>query len=412
METACLEKQLPHNGSVLKSRPLLLCLLVGLAGCSTASRQASERAPDWDHAEGDSFPIETVSESPTVTLPHDTEREVMADAIPITSPWISLVRWARENQAGRVTRLSGTAADSFALHSPAGVLEIQTRNQAATWNGVALRLGYPPQLINGQPFVHFLDLTKNILPLLTPVPQRNVRTVVIDPGHGGSSGGTQSVLDGSEEKLFTLDWALRLESILTNSGWKVYLTRTNDSEVALPARVAFADQNRAGLFISLHFNSAAPSRHQSGLETFCTTPTGMPSTLTREFEDDMTLVFPNNAYDAENLRLAMSLQRRLLQTGGFVDRGVKRARFLTVLRGQNRPAVLIEAGFLSNPDEARRIADPAFRQSLAEAVAAVLMESWDNSEFGRPKPAPWSSPSISSEPNGMTDPTVPRASQP
>ena len=71
-------------------------------------------------------------------------------------------------------------------------------------------------------------------------------------------------------------------------------------------------------------------------------------------------------------RGAVRLHRALLQVNGRKDRGVRHARFLDVLQGQNRPAVLIEAGFMSNPDEARRAADPAYRQKLAEAVAKAL----------------------------------------
>jgi N-acetylmuramoyl-L-alanine amidase len=137
--------------------------------------------------------------------------------------------------------------------------------------------------------------------------------------------------------------------------------------------VAFADEHKADLFISLHFNSAAPNQRQAGLETFCLTPSGMPSTLTRGYEDDASQVFANNGYDAENLQLAYRLHQALLKENGLADRGVRRARFLGVLRGQNRPAVLIEGGYLSNPQEARRIADPAYREKLAEAVADALL---------------------------------------
>ena len=68
------------------------------------------------------------------------------------------------------------------------------------------------------------------------------------------------------------------------------------------------------------------------------------------------------------------MHRALLQVNGRHDRGVRRARFLGVLRGQRCPAVLVEGGYLSNPQEARRIADPAYRQKLAEAVAQALVE--------------------------------------
>jgi N-acetylmuramoyl-L-alanine amidase len=100
----------------------------------------------------------------------------------------------------------------------------------------------------------------------------------------------------------------------------------------------------------------------------------MPSTITRGYHDDLALAFPNNAFDAENLRVALQVHRALLQVNGRHDRGVRRARYLSVLRGQNRPAILIEGGYLSNPLEARRIADPAYRQKLAEAVAGALAE--------------------------------------
>jgi N-acetylmuramoyl-L-alanine amidase len=73
--------------------------------------------------------------------------------------------------------------------------------------------------------------------------------------------------------------------------------------------------------------------------------------------------------------LAAWVHRALLQINGRRDRGVRRARYLGVLRGQNRPAILIEGGYLSNPVEARRIADPPYRQQMAEAVAKALRES-------------------------------------
>jgi N-acetylmuramoyl-L-alanine amidase len=179
------------------------------------------------------------------------------------------------------------------------------------------------------------------------------------------------VLDGVCEKEYTLDWALRLEPLLAAQGWQVFLTRTHDIDVPLSNRVAIAEEHQADLFISLHFNSAAPSQDQTGLETYCLTPTGMPSTLTRGYDDDVSLTFANNAFDAENLEYAVQLHRALLGVIG-TDRGIRHARFLGVLRGQNRPAVLVEGGYLSNPDEARRIADPAYRQKLAEALAAAL----------------------------------------
>ena len=137
------------------------------------------------------------------------------------------------------------------------------------------------------------------------------------------------------------------------------LTRTNDVDIALSNRVAIAESCRADLFISLHFNAPGDGdKKANGLETYCITPTGMPSTITRSFADPWSEILPNNAFDAQNLQYAFRLHRVLLKVNGMTDRGVRRARFMGVLRGQHRPAVLIEGGYLSNPREARLIADP------------------------------------------------------
>jgi len=296
----------------------------------------------------------------------------------LVNAWIPLKKWSDDHKAGPVQRLSSGTVPTFALKAPTGLLIVRAYDQVAYWNGMEFHLGFAPQIVNGQPMLHALDFTKNIEPLLHPVtlPDRTNRVIVIDPGHGGSNFGTRSVLDGSYEKTFALDWAKRLAAILETNGWKVLLTHTSDVDMSLTNRVMFADTNKADLFLSLHFNAApSPADHaESGVETFCVTPTGMPSTLTREYEDDVTLIYPNNRFDAENFKYAVQVQRSVLKISGAKDHGVRRARFMTVLRGQNCPAILVEGGYLSNPREARHIADPNYRQKLAEAVAAALVE--------------------------------------
>jgi N-acetylmuramoyl-L-alanine amidase len=173
------------------------------------------------------------------------------------------------------------------------------------------------------------------------------------------------------EKEYALDWALRLQKLLFNHGWRVYLTRTNDADLSLAQRVSLAERWQADLFISLHFNSAPSTPEAAGLETYCLTPTGMPSSVTRA-DDGLGLVFPNNAFDDLNLQYAARLHRALVEATKADDRMIRRARFLGVLRGQNRPAVLLEGGYLSNPQEAQRIADPRYRQKLSQAVAQAL----------------------------------------
>jgi N-acetylmuramoyl-L-alanine amidase len=290
-----------------------------------------------------------------------------------SAPWVAVSGWARENQLPPPQRLTLTTNPVFEIRSGQGVLAFQTGTQRARFNGLTLWLGYEPLLVDGKPCLHERDVAKNLEPLLLQAPswKAGKDLIVIDPGHGGGNTGTRSA-DGKLEKDYTLDWARRLQPLLESNGWTVLLTRTNDAELTLPERVAFAEAAGADLFISLHFNASGGGNHQAGLETYCLTPTGMPSNLTRDFEDDLILEYPNNTFDAENLQFAVGLHGALLQVNGGEDRGLRRARFMGVLRGQNRPAVLVEGGFLSNPAEAARIQDPEYRQNLAAAVAAGL----------------------------------------
>jgi len=266
-------------------------------------------------------------------------------------------------------------APAFELSTTSGVLVVRVHSLLASWNGLELHLGFEPEMINDHPFVHFLDLKKTVEPLLQGYapPSETNRTVVIDPGHGGQNTGTISVTDGVYEKEYTLDWAFRLESLLATNGWRVFLTRTNDCDVSLSNRVALAEEHKADLFISLHFNSTSDrNKETAGLETYCSTPAGMPSSLTRDYADTWSRYFPNNNFDAQNLQLAVLLHTVLLRASDEDDRGVRRVRFIGVLHGQRRPAVLIEGGYLSNPHEAKLIENPEFRQKLAQAVADAL----------------------------------------
>jgi N-acetylmuramoyl-L-alanine amidase len=289
--------------------------------------------------------------------------------------WTSLKHWAAEEKINPPLLLSKSPMFSYSVSSRRGVMILAIGSREATWNGLTLHLGYAPEFIDGEVFVHGLDLQKSLEPFLCgepPVYAGTNHVIVIDPGHGGMNAGTTSVTDHRPEKEFTLDWARRLKPLLEQEGWQVFLTRTNDTDVALSNRVNVAENHHADLFISLHFNSLAPDTKPVGMATFCQTPVGLPSTVTRGFPDILFQNFPNNGYDAQNVQLAERLQRSLVHATGEEDRGVNRARFIGVLRGQHRPAVLIEAGFLSNPREAKHIEDPEFRQKLAEAVATAL----------------------------------------
>lgn len=346
-----------------------LCIL---AGCtSTASRR--EPLPQvWVDTNAVAQPPQP-PQPPVVKAPQPVTNPAPVLPPPV-STWTSLNAWAKAGRLSAPKHVGDVPVASYSITSPRGALLLEIGSREATWRGLEILLGFAPQLIDGQVFVHGLDLQKNLEPLLlgAPLTFGTNRVIVIDPGHGGSNTGTHNLSDGRFEKEFTLDWALRLKPLLETNGWTVWLTRTNDTDVSLADRVAFANAHHADAFISLHFNSAAPSVTQDGMEIYCLTPTGMPSTLTRNYDDFWTDHYPNNYFDTTNLELAARLQAALLHATGEEDRGIRRARFMSVLQGQKCPAVLIEGGFLSNPAEARKIENPEFRQKLAEGVANAL----------------------------------------
>ncbi|MEQ2008078.1 MAG: N-acetylmuramoyl-L-alanine amidase [Limisphaerales bacterium] len=283
--------------------------------------------------------------------------------------WIPLQSWAAQMGFSAPTRVSQTG---YQVRSAAGSFQLEVGKRAATWNGYKFHLGFAPAATNGIPFIHSLDAEKNLAPLLQvnrPI-QRGRGVIVLDPGHGGADNGTKSTVANRFEKDYTLDWARRLKPLLEARGWKVVLTRTTDRAVELSERVFIAEQQQADMFISLHLNSAAAGA--SGLETYCLTPAGMASTLTRNFPDPANIVLPGNSQDQQNMHLAMRVHRSLLQGVGMPDRGVQRARFMAVLKTQQRPAVLIEGGYLSDRNESRQLDNPEYRQKLALAVAKAL----------------------------------------
>ena len=377
-------KQLGKPDSISTTSALLklgagLGLLAFLsAGCATQQRQKAARVADWER-ESQPVPapvVPAVPIAPPVTPPPPPHPVTAAATNPPTETWVPLARWCKANGLSAPCALGAAPTPSYALSTTNGVFVLRVGSLLARWEGSELRMAFAPQILGGQPCLHTLDLTKTIQPLVLGTSMSFLATnpiIVIDPGHGGTDSGACSVLGYRYEKDYTLDWARRLASLLAARGGRVFLTRTTDTDLSLSNRIAFAEARKAGVFISLHFNSAGPNDQQTGLETYCLTPPGMPSTVTRGYGDDAGLAFPNNAFDPENLLLALRVHRALLQVNGQHDRGVRHARFLGVLRGQHCPAVLVEGGYLSNAQEARRIADPAYRQKLAEAVAQAIM---------------------------------------
>ncbi|MBV9674543.1 MAG: N-acetylmuramoyl-L-alanine amidase [Verrucomicrobia bacterium] len=234
-------------------------------------------------------------------------------------------------------------------------------------NGLKFILSFPIIRVGDKVLMSRMDLSKLVEPVLRPAKIRGspVHTIVLDPGHGGFDQGAQSQF--GSEKDFALDVALRARQLLVRFGYNVRLTRASDVFVPLEERAMYANSEPAAVFISIHFNAGA-REDASGIETYTLAPRGVPSSN----DDFLSLAdfrpCVGNLRDGENIALASAMHSALITRIGGPDRGIKRARFV-VLRDILIPGVLVEGGFLTSPQDQLRIATPAYRQLLAEAIS-------------------------------------------
>ncbi len=260
------------------------------------------------------------------------------------------------------------------LRGPEGRIVLRADSREIEFAGRRVFLGDAILARAGTLYLSRIDAERALLPLLRPdrLPARPpVRTVVLDAGHGGQDSGTVNTTLRLQEKNFALDVALRLRRQLADTGWQVVMTREEDRFVPLRERAEIANRADADVLVSIHFNAVAGNAAVRGTETFVLTPRHQRSTSSAVSSPEDDAEQPGNAHDHWSQVLGWQLHRRLLNKLGTDDRGLKRARF-AVLRYADCPAVLVEAGYLSNDSEARRIADANFRGDIAEALAAGL----------------------------------------
>jgi len=197
-----------------------------------------------------------------------------------------------------------------------------------------------------------------------------IRSIVIDPGHGGSEPGARNDKLDLLEKDLNLDVALRLQKELEDLDYQVALTRYDDRFVPLADRPLSANSAQADLFVSLHFNAAVNSESK-GLETYMLTPSGEKSTSSSSPSPSDELSLPGNRFYRESFELAFGIQQAMVDQLRRGDRGVKKARF-AVLKSLDCPGVLVEGGFISNDGEAQLIATAGYRERLAQAIASAI----------------------------------------
>lgn len=184
----------------------------------------------------------------------------------------------------------------------------------------------------------------------------DVKRVIIDAGHGGEEPG--AMYDGRREKDDTLRLALAIGRILENNGVDVVYTRTTDVYDTPLEKARIANQSGADYFVSIHRNAFPVPGTASGAMTLVYEDAGVPAML------------------------ADNIQRNLVETG-FRDLGVQERPGLIVLRKTQMPAVLVEAGFIDNPDD-NRFFDENF-DAIAQAIADGVLETIRQQEAQRPE---------------------------
>jgi N-acetylmuramoyl-L-alanine amidase len=184
-------------------------------------------------------------------------------------------------------------------------------------------------------------------PIRTPI-RAGATVVAIDPGHGGGDPGAVGI-NGLQEKGVVFSVSSQVAQQLRRKGINAVLTRTGDQEIDLAPRVSTAARVRADLFVSIHANSISLSRPDiNGLETYY-------------------------YVSAQGRRLAKAIHNRILRGTNMQDKGIRQARFY-VIRHTKMPAVLVEIGFVTGSQDAARLASPAGRTQLAEAIAQGIMD--------------------------------------
>jgi N-acetylmuramoyl-L-alanine amidase len=218
-----------------------------------------------------------------------------------------------------------------------------------------------------------------------PAELRPVTTVVVDPGHGGRDPGAIGV-GGLREKDVTLRLARSLGAALRARGFRVIYTRKDDRTMSLEERTAIAESVEGDVFVSVHANSA-PRRSVSGVETYyldqeherhslqlAARENGIPPQEVNVLQKTLARLHMEEI-SPHSRRVAEAVQERITQglprARRPQDLGVKKGPFY-VLFLSNMPAILVEAGFLTNRSEAGRLRDPAYLDALAEQMAQGL----------------------------------------
>jgi len=221
---------------------------------------------------------------------------------------------------------------------------VTTGNSGAVSQGIVLC---------GAPIGDGANIVENGGRVMTTVKKLTGFTVCIDPGHGGKDpGAVDGVGQGdalyTEEKDINLQVAMKLYRRLIAEGARATLTRASDWYPSLAQRCQIANNFGADIFISIHCN-AAVNEKASGVET----------------------LFAQGSRNGK--RLAELVQQEVVGATKAANRGVVERDDLAVLKGTKMPAVLVELGFITNPQEEAKLNDPAYQDRLVDALVRAII---------------------------------------
>jgi N-acetylmuramoyl-L-alanine amidase len=179
-----------------------------------------------------------------------------------------------------------------------------------------------------------------------PSPNANQKCIVLDAGHGGFDEGAK--FRAFMEKRATLSTSLLIKKYLEEKGYRVILTRSRDTFLSLGRRVEIANQTQGDIFVSIHYNASTNSIAK-GIEVY----------YCRSSAENRT---------RDSKRLANCILPCLIDQTDAASRGVKQAKFL-VIKDTQMPAVLVEGGFVTNPQERALLKDKTYLEKIAKGIA-------------------------------------------
>ena len=227
--------------------------------------------------------------------------------------------------------------------------------------------------------------------------QHDSYIIVIDAGHGGKDTGAICCGDKKEKKV-VLSVALKLKKRLEKKGYKVYMTRDNDSFVKLPKRTEFANKKRADIFVSIHANAAPNKKVKNifkGVEIYYLSP-AKTDRAKKAAAKENAVMFQGKSFYTKNAYLSLLSETKIIEShklgldvslkmlsnlrtsfGHVENGGVKPANFW-VLVGAQMPSILVETGYITHPEEGKNLMNGYYKSLLAKGIAEGIERYLNN----------------------------------